>query len=217
MKERTRHLSNYMISAEPDLKLAQPNPSRIYECSSIDECLLIVPRSNIYLYIKCCVGVSILQINIIQSISIFLKSCFCDWILDRLKTIHRQIVTLDILQYNQNLILLSPLVKIAHVLCLPGGKSSTPWLCGFSSHVHVNLSKFYPRSYREQLDSKPKTQKLIGKIKIGKSIPQLRTPDCWPVICHFYNHLTRHGLDLAQFAGQLETRKFRKFSISDLI
>ena len=47
MKERTRHLSNYMISAEPDLKLAQPNPSRIYECSSIDECLLIVPRSNI--------------------------------------------------------------------------------------------------------------------------------------------------------------------------
>ena len=39
-----RHLSNYMISAEPDLKLAQPNPSRIYECPSIDECLLIVPR-----------------------------------------------------------------------------------------------------------------------------------------------------------------------------
>ena len=63
---------------------------------------------------------------------------------------------------------------------------------------------------RERLDSKPKIQKLIGKIKIGKSIPQLKTPDCWPVICHFYNHLTRLDLDLAQFAGQLGNKKIQE-------
>ena len=47
-----RNLSNYMISAELDLKLAQPNPSRIYECPNIDECLLVVPRPSVYWFVN---------------------------------------------------------------------------------------------------------------------------------------------------------------------
>ena len=44
MKTKIRHLSNYLISVEPDLLLAQPNPRRTYECPNIDECLGVVPR-----------------------------------------------------------------------------------------------------------------------------------------------------------------------------
>ena len=43
MKTKIRHLSNYLISMELDLLLAQPNPSRTYECLSIDKCLRVVP------------------------------------------------------------------------------------------------------------------------------------------------------------------------------
>ena len=103
----------------------------------------------------------------------------------------------------------SPVVKIAHVLCLPGGKSSLHDCVG-SLHMFMLICQNFTPGLRERLDSKPKIQKLIGKIKIGKSIPQLKTPDCWPVICHFYNHLTRLDLDLAQFAGQLGNKKIQE-------
>ena len=45
MKTKMRHLSNYLISMEPDLLLAQPNPSQTYECPSMSEyeCLRVVP------------------------------------------------------------------------------------------------------------------------------------------------------------------------------
>ena len=33
---------------EPDLLLAQPNPSRTYKCPNIDKCLRVVPRPNLY-------------------------------------------------------------------------------------------------------------------------------------------------------------------------
>ena len=46
MKTKIRHLSNYLISVEPDLLLAQPNPSRTYECPNIGECLRVVPRPS---------------------------------------------------------------------------------------------------------------------------------------------------------------------------
>ena len=49
MKTEIRHLSNYLISVEPDLLLAQPNPSQIYECPSIDECLRIVPNGKLFM------------------------------------------------------------------------------------------------------------------------------------------------------------------------
>ena len=44
MKTKIRHLSNYLISMEPDLLLAQSNPSWTYKCPNIDECLRVVPR-----------------------------------------------------------------------------------------------------------------------------------------------------------------------------
>ena len=50
MKTKIRHLSNYFISAKPDLKLAQANPSRTHECPNVDECLGIVPRSTTALH-----------------------------------------------------------------------------------------------------------------------------------------------------------------------
>ena len=52
MKTKIRHLSNHLISVELDLLLAQPNPSRIYECPNIDECLLVVPRPSVYWFVN---------------------------------------------------------------------------------------------------------------------------------------------------------------------
>ena len=63
MKIKIRLLSNCLISVEPDLSLAQPNPSRNYECPSIDECLRIVPMPSAYLYMKKYGGENNIELN----------------------------------------------------------------------------------------------------------------------------------------------------------
>ena len=51
MTTKIRHLPNYLISAEPDLKLAQPDPSQTHKHPNLDKCLLVVlwPTRNPYI------------------------------------------------------------------------------------------------------------------------------------------------------------------------
>ena len=61
---------NHLISVEPDLLLAQPNPSRTYECPNIDECLRVVPRPTSYTTELVVELATIGRVNISSDISI---------------------------------------------------------------------------------------------------------------------------------------------------